>query len=126
MTYEDNLKEHFLVNLHELLIPLFNICRLLAGVGLVVLLLDGVVAVVLAPFDNFAEDSFVDLGRLLAAVERVMEGRLVTHVGDGDGVVLLDTVVTNVLEHVLDKHGALSYDTVCKKGQLVMGSGRGS
>ena len=62
MTYEDNLKEHFLVNLHELLVPLFDVCRLLAGVGLVVLLLDGVVAVVLAPFDNFAEDSFVDLG----------------------------------------------------------------
>ena len=38
-----------------------------------------------------------------------------THVGNGDGVVLLDAVVSNILEHILDKHGALSYNTVCKK-----------
>ena len=72
MTYEDDFEEHFLVDLHELLVPLFDICRLLAGVGLVILLLDRVIAVVLAPFDNFTEDGLVDLGRLLAAVARVM------------------------------------------------------
>lgn len=49
-----------------------------------------------------------------------------THVGDGDGVVLLDAVVTNVFKHVLDEHGTLSYNTVCKKGLLAMGYGRGS
>lgn len=29
-THEDDLKKHFLIDLHELLVPLFNICRLLA------------------------------------------------------------------------------------------------
>lgn len=50
-----------MVDLHELLVPLLNVCSLLAGIGLVVLGLRGIVAVVLAPLDDFAEDSFVYL-----------------------------------------------------------------
>jgi hypothetical protein len=34
---EDDLEEHLLVDLHELLVPLFNVGGLLAGVGVVVL-----------------------------------------------------------------------------------------
>jgi hypothetical protein len=34
---EDDLEEHLLVDLHELLVPLFNVRGLLAGVGVIVL-----------------------------------------------------------------------------------------
>ena len=54
-TYEDDLKEHLLVNLHELLVPLLDLRRLLTGVGLVVVGGRGIVAVVLAPLDHLAE-----------------------------------------------------------------------
>lgn len=59
---EDDLKEHLLVNLHELLIPLFNVRRPLARVGVVVGAGRWVGLVVLAPFEDFLEDYFVDLG----------------------------------------------------------------
>lgn len=61
VTYKDDLKEHLLVDLHELLVPLLNISRLLAGVGLVIGGLRGVATVVVAPLDHLAEDGFVDL-----------------------------------------------------------------
>ena len=62
-TYKDDLEKHLLVNLHELLVPLLNLGGLLAGVGLVILRLHGVVAVMLAPLDNLSKDSLVDLGQ---------------------------------------------------------------
>jgi hypothetical protein len=58
---EDNLKEHLLVDLHELLVPLLNVGGLLAGVGVLVLLGGRVLLVVVAPFENLAQDSFRDL-----------------------------------------------------------------
>ena len=61
MAYEDDLEEHFLVNLHELLVPLFDLGRLLAGVRVVVGARSRVVTVVRAPLDDFLEDSLVDL-----------------------------------------------------------------
>lgn len=61
ITYQDDLKEHLLVHLHELLVPLLDISRLLAGIGLVIGGSDGVVAVVLAPLDNLSQHGFVDL-----------------------------------------------------------------
>lgn len=60
-TYEDDLEEHLLVDLHELLVPLLNLGRLLAGVVVVILRLDGIVLVVLAPLDDLAENRLVDL-----------------------------------------------------------------
>lgn len=60
-TYKDDLKEHFLVDLHKLLVPFLNLGGLLAGVGLVVLGLDGVVTVVLAPLNHFSEHRLIDL-----------------------------------------------------------------
>lgn len=60
-TYEDDLKEHLLVDLHELLIPLLNIGGLLTSVGLVVLGLGRIVTVVVAPLYDLAEDGLVDL-----------------------------------------------------------------
>lgn len=61
-TYENDLEEHLLVDLHKLLVPLLDLGGLLvAGVGLVILGLGGVVAVVLAPLDDLSENSLVHL-----------------------------------------------------------------
>lgn len=58
---QDDLEEHLLVYLHELYVPLVNVCRLLAVVGVVVLGSDRVLLVVLAPLDDLSEDSLADL-----------------------------------------------------------------
>jgi hypothetical protein len=50
-----------LVDLHELLVPLLDVGGLLAGVGVLVLLWGRVLLVVVAPFEDFAQDSFRDL-----------------------------------------------------------------
>jgi hypothetical protein len=59
-TYQDDLKEHLLVNLHELLIPLLNVGGLTAAVIVIGSAL-GVVLVVLAPLDDLLQDGLVDL-----------------------------------------------------------------
>ena len=56
VAYEDNLEQHFLVDLHELLVPLLNVGGLLAGVGIVVLGGSGVVLVLRAPLEDLLED----------------------------------------------------------------------
>lgn len=62
-TYKNNLKEHFLIHLHELLVPLLDISRLLAGIRLVIGSSNGIVTVVLAPLDHLSQDCFIDLPR---------------------------------------------------------------
>jgi len=59
--YQDDLKEHFLIHLHEFLVPFVDIRRLLPGVRVVILGSGGVLAVMLAPLDDFLHDGFVDL-----------------------------------------------------------------
>lgn len=61
MAYEDDLKEHLLVNLHELLVPLLDICSLFAGIGVIISSGGWVVLVVLAPLNNLLEDLIIDL-----------------------------------------------------------------
>ena len=64
VAYQDDLKEHLLVNLHKLLIPLLDICGLFAGVGIIV---DGgrrIVLVVLAPFNDLFKDRLIDLSEM--------------------------------------------------------------
>lgn len=59
-TYQDDLKQHLLVNLHKLLVPLINV----GGLAAVVVIIGGalgVVLVVLAPLDDLLEDGLVDL-----------------------------------------------------------------
>jgi hypothetical protein len=58
---ENDLEQHLLVDLHELLIPLLNVGGLLAGVGIVVLGRRGVVLVLRAPLENLLEDVLRDL-----------------------------------------------------------------
>jgi hypothetical protein len=53
-TYENDLEKHLLVDLHKLLVPLLDIGRLLAIIGVVIGALHGVAAVVLAPLDDLA------------------------------------------------------------------------
>lgn len=59
--YEDDLKQHLLVDLHELLVPFLNIGGLLSGVGIIIGGGWGIVLVMLAPLDNLLEDGLVDL-----------------------------------------------------------------
>lgn len=59
--YKDNLKQHLLVDLHELLIPLLDIRGLLARVRLLIGGLDGIVAVMIAPLDDLLENGLVNL-----------------------------------------------------------------
>lgn len=61
ITYENDLEEHLLIDLHELLVPLIDIGSLLAGIGIVIIGSDWIVLVMLAPLDNLAEDWLVDL-----------------------------------------------------------------
>lgn len=90
-TYQDDLEQHFLVDLHELLIPLINVGGLLAGVGVIIGGSGRIGAVVVAPLDDFAEDGFVD-------------------VGDGDG--FCHDAISKILHHVLDQDRTLSDITV--------------
>ena len=63
MTYEDDLEEHLLVDLHKLLIPLFDIGGLLARVGVIVLGCGRILAVLIAPLENLLHYGLVYLGR---------------------------------------------------------------
>jgi hypothetical protein len=59
IAYENDLEEHFLVHLHELLVPLLDVGRLLPGIGIVILCLRRIIAVMFAPLDDFPEDGLV-------------------------------------------------------------------
>jgi len=67
VTDEDNLKEHLLVNLHELQVPLVDIRCLLASIIILLVGLDGVVPVVFAPLDDLPQHRLVHLERELAS-----------------------------------------------------------
>lgn len=64
-TYEDDLEQHLLIDLHELLVPLLDVSSLLAAIGVIVLGSGGVVLVMLAPLNDLLEDLFIDLGWML-------------------------------------------------------------
>ena len=71
-TYEDDLEQHLLVDLHELLVPLIDIGGLLARVGIVICGSCGLSFVMLAPLDNLAEDGLVDLQKGMLVADRCM------------------------------------------------------
>jgi hypothetical protein len=60
LTYEDNLEQHLLVHLHELLVPLIDVGGL-AAVIIVIGSALGVVLVVLTPLDDLLQNGLVDL-----------------------------------------------------------------
>ena len=92
MTYKDDLKEHLLVHLHELLVPLIDVGSLLPRIGVVIVGRSGVALVVLAPVDDLTENDLVDIR-------------------DRDG--LGHGLVANILHHVLDEYRTLSDDALC-------------
>lgn len=57
---QDNLKQHLLIDLHELLVPLIDVGGLTTRV-IVVTGAGGVALVVLAPLNDLPQDSFIDL-----------------------------------------------------------------
>jgi len=59
--YKNDLKEHLLINLHELLIPFINIGSLSPGIGVIVACAWRIALVVFAPLDDFLEDRLVHL-----------------------------------------------------------------
>lgn len=67
---EDDLKEHLLVDLHELLIPLLNLGGSLASIGLFLIGGGGVATVMLAPLDHLAQNR---LGNLYDHVSKLPE-----------------------------------------------------
>jgi hypothetical protein len=58
---QDNFKQHFLVDLHEFLVPLIDIGGFLAGVGVIFVCLGRVSTMMFTPFEDLLEDGFVDL-----------------------------------------------------------------
>jgi hypothetical protein len=92
-THKDDLEEHLLVNLHELLVPLVNVGGLLPVVVVIIGRLGRIVAVVLAPLNHLAQDRVV-------------------HVGNGNRAAG-NSIVTQILDEVLDEHGPLGDHAIC-------------
>jgi hypothetical protein len=59
-TYQDDLEQHLLINLHELLVPLVDIGGLAAGI-IVVMGARRVVLMVVAPLNNLVQDRRINL-----------------------------------------------------------------
>jgi len=97
---KDDLKEHLLIDLHELLVPLLDVGSFLAGVGIIICGGSGVVAVMLTPFEDLLENLLID-------------------VGNGD--FLLDDTISKILQHVLDQHGAFSNDAIGGNRDSIVG-----
>jgi hypothetical protein len=64
---KDDLEEHLLINLHELLVPLFNVGGLLAGVGVVILGGRRVVLVLGAPLEDLLKHVLGNLGEWVSS-----------------------------------------------------------
>lgn len=109
-TYKDDLEEHLLVDLHELLVPLIDVGGLLARIGVVIGRCGRVTLVVLAPIDHFVQHSLVDLAR---GSEHCAGSKGVddAHIGDWDGIG--HSLLSNIFHHVLDEDRALRNVTVC-------------
>jgi hypothetical protein len=114
-----------LIDLHELLIPVLDVGRLLARVGVVVLGWSGVVLVVFAPLEDLAEDGLADLEEGeeggVSDVRRVREVGVgwneceETYIHDGNWLLAWSA---QVLDHVLDQHAALGNLALCGSCQL--------
>lgn len=61
LTHKDNLKEHFLIDLHKLLVPLINVGSLLSRIRVVIGGRRWIGAMVLAPFNHFVQHRLIDL-----------------------------------------------------------------
>jgi hypothetical protein len=71
---KNDLEQHFLVDLHKLLVPFIDVRCLLARVGIVFVGLGRITTVMFAPLDDLLEDGFVDLKKRLAECGGVKRG----------------------------------------------------
>jgi hypothetical protein len=63
LAYKDDLEQHFLVDLHKFLVPLVDVSRLLAGIGVVICGGWSIGTVMGTPLDNLFKHRFVHLLR---------------------------------------------------------------
>lgn len=106
MTNQNDLEEHFLVDLHELLVPFINISGL-ATIIIVVTSARGVILVVVAPLDHLLQNGLVDLDQKVS--DWLPHSTVVTYIGNRNGLAR----VAQILEHVLDQDGALNNGALC-------------
>ena len=83
MTYQDDFEEHFLVDLHEFLVPLINVRSLLTGVGLVLVRGWWIVLVVSTPFNDLLENGRIDV-RNWDSFGNTLLSKIANHVFDQD------------------------------------------
>lgn len=83
--YKNDLKQHLLVDLHELLVPFLDVGGLLARVGIVLLTSWWIGLVVLAPLENLLKYGLVDLCDIRGNDNHV-EGEVQLTFGIGIGV----------------------------------------
>lgn len=110
ITYQDNLEEHLLIHLHELLIPVLDVGSLLTVVGILVVSRRGVVAVVLAPLDHLPQNGLVDLRIISITCSSCADeavSRAAAYVGNGDS--LGESALAKILQHVLDQKRSLGH-----------------
>jgi hypothetical protein len=86
VVYQDNLKEHLLINLHKLLVPLLNVRSLLSRIGVVIGSCRRVVLVMLAPLDDLLKDRLIDLcgNGCVSCQGALSEDCVGTHVWNGN------------------------------------------
>jgi hypothetical protein len=60
VTYQDDLKQHLLIHLHELLVPFIDISGLATGI-VVITSARGVILVVSTPLDDLLQDGLIHL-----------------------------------------------------------------
>ena len=73
MKYQDNIKEHLLVDIHKLLIPLVDVGAAVPRFVIIFIGCRRIMLMILAPLENFLEDGIVDLkltNKLLAYADR--------------------------------------------------------
>jgi len=97
---ENDLEEHLLVDLHEFLIPLIDVCGLLAGIGIVIGGRWWVILVLLAPLDDLLQHDLVDIR-------------------DGDR--LSGSLIREIIKQVLDEDATLGDLTFDKDVDVVAG-----
>jgi hypothetical protein len=102
-TYQDDLEQHLLINLHELLVPLVDIGGLATGI-IVVMGARRVVLMVVAPLNNLVQDRRIDLFESCQSFLFALKETQATNVGNRNSLAR----VPKVFEHVLDQNRPLS------------------
>lgn len=75
MSYQDDFKQHLLVHLQELLVPLVNIGGFSSRIRIIVCRSRRISAMMRAPFDDFVQDSLVHLRRALMSIPSIYLSR---------------------------------------------------